>query len=269
MSYEFPLRDDPMKSYTEFMGKFSTASPSSKQTFWDTAETAYLEDEDAIDQAMDELRHGPVNKRGRATSWSPSYLVKAFYDQGLTWISANGTHHAIATMEHRHALNTLLMLERVEGDIRKHGGFKPSGCIQDTPLYKALKMRVENGDAESTGNAVQIPPGEYDGIARLDGETVIYEFKVRDDFSPAIAKAQTDMYKLIMDAEAAEPIHTYEKMTGRKLYQLLCEVSSECAMLPWSELEPYERRMYSALAVKVDQFADARVVEYVSQMEGT
>lgn len=74
--------------------------------------------------------------------WAPSYLVRSYFDQSTTWVTADGRRLWIPHMEFDHALNALLMLERVADDVEEH---LRDERVQDTPLYAGLKARVRSG----------------------------------------------------------------------------------------------------------------------------
>lgn len=80
-------------------------------------------------------------------SWAPGYLGKWLFAQNRLWITAAGEAVTIRTMDRTHALNTLLMLERVEGDLRSEGALRMGQELQDTPLYAALYKRVAAREA--------------------------------------------------------------------------------------------------------------------------
>lgn len=86
----------------------------------------------------------PINR-----SWAPAYLVKWFFDQSEFWVTAKGDKVLISKMGDGHAVNTLLMLERVADDIEpllttmgESGLPKTQIHIQDTALYEALYRKV-------------------------------------------------------------------------------------------------------------------------------
>lgn len=78
-------------------------------------------------------------------SWAPNYLGKWLFQQSKLWITAAGEAKQIRTMDREHALNTLLMLERVQSDLRDERALPYGVKLQDTPLYKALHKRVARG----------------------------------------------------------------------------------------------------------------------------
>lgn len=82
--------------------------------------------------------------------WAPSYLVRWLFDQGNVWIKADGTPVSLVAMDYDHALNTLLMIERVSRDIDEH---LRGQRVQDTVLYAALRERVVGGEDGEVANA--------------------------------------------------------------------------------------------------------------------
>lgn len=85
----------------------------------------------------------PINR-----AWDPNYLVQWYFGQSEFWITAAGDKVLISKMGDGHAVNTLLMLERVAADIEKLlgtrgrlGGGVPV-TLQETELYQALHKKV-------------------------------------------------------------------------------------------------------------------------------
>lgn len=68
-----------------------------------------------------------------------SYLLKWLFNQDEIWITAAGEEKCVEEMDLDHALNTLLMMERVVEDFPF-----PRDELQDKPLYKALYARVKD-----------------------------------------------------------------------------------------------------------------------------
>lgn len=86
--------------------------------------------------------------------WAPGYLARWLFSQGEVWITADGRPVEIDAMEWEHALNTLLMIERVAGSIEPEIG---GGYVQDTPLYAALRRRVEADEPTALDNPAILP----------------------------------------------------------------------------------------------------------------
>ncbi len=63
-----------------------------------------------------------------------SHLARALFDQDKVWVTAQSEVLKVAEMDLSHALNTLLMIERMD-DL-------PIKDVQNTKLYEALYQRV-------------------------------------------------------------------------------------------------------------------------------
>lgn len=72
-------------------------------------------------------------------SFGGDYLLKWLFNQDEVWITAAGEEKRVEEMDLDHALNTLLMMERVVEDFPF-----PRDELQDKPLYKALYGRVKD-----------------------------------------------------------------------------------------------------------------------------
>ena len=90
-------------------------------------------------------------------SWAPNYLIQSYFDQPEAWITAKGESLNVEDMDREHALNSILMVERVRTQIEPF-----LKChVWETPLYAALKARVLGSDPS-------IPEGG--GERRIVGE---------------------------------------------------------------------------------------------------
>jgi hypothetical protein len=102
------------------------------------------------------------------TAWSPNYLAKWLFAQKRVWIAADGREIEIASMDAEHALNTLLMIERVNDDICKATGLTRERLLQ-TKLYGALRDRVAETHAPKAEPIVPDPeqPGSFQELIDL------------------------------------------------------------------------------------------------------
>lgn len=74
--------------------------------------------------------------------WSADYIIKWYFGQSAFWINRHGDKVLISKMGDGHAINTLLMLERVAGDIEPLINSSRYAHIQETELYQALYKKV-------------------------------------------------------------------------------------------------------------------------------
>lgn len=86
---------------------------------------------------------------------SAKHLTRALFAQGEIWVTAKSEVRKIAEMPEEHCLNTLLMLERMAGDLEE----ALAEDLQTTVLYHALLTRVS--DALPPEN----PVAAYDPLA--------------------------------------------------------------------------------------------------------
>lgn len=97
------------------------------------------------------------------TSWAPHYLIRWLFEQDTIWITAKGEKRCVQTMDRDHALNTILMLERVRTQIEP---FLKDQHIWETPLYAALKQRVLPSDPSA-------PEGARFAVETSDGQKAL------------------------------------------------------------------------------------------------